>query len=349
MNRVNIICTPFRISSSVFSSQLHLLRRGSEGNEAIEVLAEGAPDWVQPVERLQGDVEALLELCSNSTLSRRRVKVDSINSVFNIGGDASKVGYRSVAQQKTRREKPVKTFNRVGFWVESIRDGKRCKWKELRNCVGSIEQGVMEGRLQGCKVFMFTDNSAVERAFYNGTSSDKHLFELVLRLRKTAMQEELIVHVIHIAGTRMIKMSIDGLSRGDTHEGVAAGRNIVEFMDLHKDAFTRSPSLQDWWQETWREDLWGKLHELSKEEWFTHYAEMGQVESVFWLPPPAAADVCVKQLAFWRQHSLFGHAHVFICPRLFTCLWRKQLGKVCDILIKVPILCLERVWGTYPF
>ena len=161
----------------------------------------------------------------------------------------------------------------MGFWVETIRDGKRSNWKELRNCVGAIEEGVLGGTIGGCKVFMFTDNSVAERAYYKGTSLDKHLFELVLRLRKVAMKGELILHVVHIAGTRMIKMGIDGLSRGDTHEGVASGTNMVEFMDLHKDAFVRSPELKAWIDKVWDADLWGRLHQLNKEEWFTHDEE----------------------------------------------------------------------------
>ena len=64
----------------------------------------------------------------------------------------------------------------------------------------------------------------------------------------------------------MIRMGIDGLSRGDNHEGVASGRNMVEFMDLHRSEFERSPGLRAWLWDVWRPDLWGKLHELSKEE-----------------------------------------------------------------------------------
>ena len=105
--------------------------------------------------------------------------------------------------------------------------------------------------------------------------------------------------------------------------------------------------MRAWLWDVWRPDLWGKLHELSKEEWFTHDDEGKGLEAVVWTPPPAAADACVEQMAFWRHQSPFEHVHVFVCPRLFTCLWRKQLGKACDVLIEVPLPCLESVWGTY--
>ena len=328
------------------NADIDLLRRANEGEDVKPSLPAEAPAWLEPVPRLTGDLDALLELCSDERPPRRRVRVQDVDSVFYVGGDASKVGYGSAMQQKTKQGKAVSTHSRIGFWTESIRDGKRSNWKELRNCVGAIEEGVASGRLSNCEVFLFTDNTVAERAYYGGTSSDKHLFDLTLRLRKVVMKGDLILHVIHIAGTRMIKMGIDGLSRGDNHEGVAAGKNMVEFMDLHLSAFERSPRLKNWLWNVWRTDLWGKLHELKKEEWFTHDDETRDLEAVVWTPPPAAADVCVEQLAFWRHQSPFHHTHVFVCPRLFTCLWRKQLGKACDVLIEVPLPCLESVWGT---
>ena len=159
------------------------------------------------------------------------------------------------------------------------------------------------------------------------------------------MKGELILHVVHIAGAHIIKMGIDGLSQGDTNEGVASGSNMVEFIDLHKGAFERSFELKTWIFTILGQELWGTLHQLNKEEWFTHDAECDMFESLVWVPPPAVADVCVEQMDFWRQHSPFKHTH--LCPQLFTCLWGKHLGKTCNVLIEVPLLCLERVWGTH--
>jgi hypothetical protein len=62
-----------------------------------------------------------------------------------------------------------------------------------------------EGLLAGHEIFLFTDNSAAERAYYyKGTSSAQPLFELVLWLRKLEMAGKFKLHVIHVAGTRMI-------------------------------------------------------------------------------------------------------------------------------------------------
>jgi hypothetical protein len=51
-----------------------------------------------------------------------------------------------------------------------------------------------------------------------------------------------------------------------------------------------------------------------------------------WSPPPGAADVTVEEL----RKSLIkgrGSTHVFLCPRLLTPQWRRQLNKACDLVV----------------
>jgi hypothetical protein len=54
-----------------------------------------------------------------------------------------------------------------------------------------------------------------------------------------------------------------------------------------------------------------------------------------WEPPPAAAKFAVEEL--WkarlkRQVS----THIFVCPRLMTPSWRKQLSRVADDMFEIP-------------
>ena len=70
------------------------------------------------------------------------------------------------------------------------------------------------GELKGVEFFMFTDNLMFERVFYKGASKITLLFEIVLRLHQVQIIGELILHVIHIAGTQMIEARIDVISRG---------------------------------------------------------------------------------------------------------------------------------------
>ena len=82
-------------------------------------------------------------------------------------------------------------------------------------------------------MFLFTDNSTAEAVFYKGNSTSRPLFELMLRLRKLEMAGDLILHVIHVAGTRMVAEGADGGSRGDLNQGVMAGQSILDFVPLH--------------------------------------------------------------------------------------------------------------------
>jgi hypothetical protein len=87
-------------------------------------------------------------------------------------------------------------------------------FRELTNLVDSIEQGVSCGELTNTELFLFTDNTTAEGAYYKGNSPSRPLFEQILRLRRLEMVATLRLHVIHVAGTQMIQQGTDGLSRG---------------------------------------------------------------------------------------------------------------------------------------
>ena len=89
------------------------------------------------------------------------------------------------------------------------------------------------------EVFMCTDNSTAESAYYKGSSSSKILHELILRLHKLVLDYCLIIHFIHILGKRMIAQGTDGCSRGVLMEGVMAGKDMLSFIDLNKSAVER--------------------------------------------------------------------------------------------------------------
>jgi hypothetical protein len=93
---------------------------------------------------------------------------------------------------------------------------------------------------------MFTDNSTAESAYFKGTSSSELLFALVLRLRKVEMSGKCIIHLVHVAGTRMIWQGMDGLSRGDRNAGVMAGASMLSFVPLHLSALDRSEEILPW-------------------------------------------------------------------------------------------------------
>jgi hypothetical protein len=162
-----------------------------------------------------------------------------VNSVQYGFGDASGSGFGSTFKIQQA------VLYRHGIWG-SDSDGKLSNWRELTNLVEALELEARESRLKGCEVFMFTDNSTVEAAFFRGTSSSERLFLLVLRLRKLEVNHQCLIHVIHVAGTRMIGQGSDGLSRGNLTEGVMTGQSMLSYVPLGKTALERAPALEPW-------------------------------------------------------------------------------------------------------
>ena len=66
-----------------------------------------------------------------------------------------------------------------------------------------IKRLYSEGKLRECKIFLFTDNTVADYAYYKGSSSYGVLFDLVLRLRKV-QKGELVLYVVYMVRTRMI-------------------------------------------------------------------------------------------------------------------------------------------------
>ena len=122
---------------------------------------------------------------------------------------------------------------------------------EAENLVNRVERGVSEKSIQGCELFMCTDNIVFEAGFYKGTSSSKKLFDLHLRLRVAMMKGDITAHMVHIAGTRMKGAGVDGLSRGDLLEGIIAHVDPLSFIPLNKSCDEREGNAIETWIRDW--------------------------------------------------------------------------------------------------
>jgi hypothetical protein len=302
------------------------------------------PDYVSPVPRLMDDLLSLQSLMSSSSPPFRIIRSRSIAVAVYGFVDASSIGFGS-----TLILPDGCTAFRHGCWGRDT-DDESSNFKELSNLVTTIEEGVASGELVGTELFIFTDNSTAKGAFYKGNSSNRLLFTLILRLRSIEMGGQLRLHVVHVAGTRMISQGTDGLSRGDYTTGVMAGIPMLNFIPLHLDAIARSPTLLTWAQS------WVPLCDiapLTPEDWFEAghglaggaYRADGMWEPhlsrqqwFLWTPPPAAASAAIDELSTSRQKRPHLN-HVFICPRLLTSMWRKKLFKVSDIVLELPAGC----------
>jgi hypothetical protein len=285
--------------------------------------AEEAPQFVKAAPRFLPDLMALRALMSCEKPPLKRARCSKVATATCSFVDASGRGFGSTFQIGN------KIFFQYGQWPDRISETMSSNWRELANLVESLEAEVREHGLRDCEIFLFTDNTTAEAAYWKGTSKSEWLFELVLRLRLLEMRNDLIIHVIHVAGKRMIAQGTDGTSRGDKSMGVMRGVPMEEFCPLHKTAFQRSPELKTWLTAAteWLEPTF-----LDPEGWFLQGQDAG---NFVWCPAPAAADVVVEQLGKAR-HKRSTSLHLIVAPRLFTGKWRRHMTRESDFYFKIP-------------
>jgi hypothetical protein len=306
-----------------------------------ESLPQHAPQWVSPVPRLADDLTSLQELFRPLRPPKRIIRARKFATCIYGFADASGLGFGSTLALPTGG-----TLYRYGIWGRDA-DNSSSNYRELRNVVESLEEAYDDTHLQNCEVHVFTDNSTAEGAYYRGNSPSKLLFELVLRLRRLEMHGNLILHLTHVAGTRMVSQGTDGLSRGLVTGGVMIHQPMLQFVPLHLPACDRCPALLPWIQDWWPTppvvplspiDWFERGHGLSGGHrdscgmWIPHESS----ESWFlWAPAPAAAPTALQELGISR-HKRPHLAHVFVCPRLFTQKWRKRLHTLADLVLELP-------------
>ena len=115
--------------------------------------------------------------------------------------------------------------------------------------VTKIECLVREWKVQGQEVFLSTDNSMFEFTYYRGYSMPWKLSAIILRLYQDIRDGDLILCVMHVAGTRMkVKAwGVNGLSRGDLLEGMMAGQDLLSFIPLLEGVIEKSKGRVDRW------------------------------------------------------------------------------------------------------
>jgi hypothetical protein len=281
---------------------------------------------VQAKPRLFADVKALLSLCEDEAPPWRQVRPKRTAMVIYGFGDASGSAYGASSQVAGADEFHFE----FGQWIASVTEEESSNWREFTNVVEYLERRGADGHLDESEVFMFTDNSVTEAAFWKGNSHSRKLCALVLRLRQLEMRTGMILHVVHVSGKRMIAQGTDGLSRGDHSTGVMRGEKMEAFVPLHKSALERSPALRPWLEDVLIDH---GARFLSAEGWFEDTDREG---TFVWTPAPAAADIVVERLAQAR-HKRPNSLHLVVVPRLMTGRWRKQLLKACDFSCRISL------------
>jgi hypothetical protein len=207
-----------------------------------------------------------------------------------------------------------------------------------------------QGELSGVEIFIFTDNSTAEAAFCRGSSSNQKLYGMIREVKAMEMLFETRVHVVHVAGKRMIAQGTDGLSRGCLADGVMEGKEMTSFVPLHLSAVTRSTSLMPWLQYGSggrKEEI---LEVLTPEEWYEKGHDIAggtpncdgvwtptyRYGNFVWSPPPCVAEQCLEELRRAR-HKRQRSTHVFVCPKIMSyASWQRQLFRSADVVIQIP-------------
>ena len=294
---------------------------------------EKPPRKVRMVNRFRSDVHALEDLTSFDVPPHQLVRASKTGRAVFGFGDASGTGFGASVKIGDV------TVWQSGQWSWTFKQ-ESSNYRELGNLVQCLEGLAEKGVLDGCEIFMFTDNSTAESAHYRGTSSSRSLFELVLRLKKLEMSRECLIHLVHIAGTRMIFQGTDGLSRGDQNAGVMRGENMLDHVPLNLSCLKRSSAVKPWIKKWLISQTQGVDPVfLGPDDWPQSHPSRGVY---VWTPPPAAAAAAVEWMA-QSIHKRPSSMHVFVAPRLMTAWWRRVLSKATDVSFVVPVG--TPVWG----
>ena len=302
------------------------------------------PRYVTAVSRLRDDVSVLSTFLDQEIAPWRFIRGDRIGVVQYGFGDAAKAGFGASFE-----DRDGSLWYRLGVWGKDEEE-ESSNYRELKNLVEALESRGESGMLGGMELFFFTDNSTAEATYYKGSSSSKKLFKLIVRLRNLELSQGCKIHLIHVAGTRMIHQGTDGLSRGDIGEGVMKGDAMLNYIPLHLSAIERSDTLKQQiincigagdksvhieflnyenWFIRGHDIIGGKMN--ADKVWIPRY----KAGTFIWTPPPAGGLIAVEQLRrarLKRENS----THIMIIPRLMSPEWKRQLFKVSDLYVELP-------------
>ena len=190
----------------------------------------------------------MLEFLLEGSIPKRiSVRVKNSGFVHYGIGDASGNGYRAA----------IHIGGNLHFrysQCSSRESEETSNYREFSDLVNCVEKLYGEGHLKDCELFSHTNNLVTDCTYYKGSSSSRTLFLLILRLRKVQMAGDMILHVNHISGKRMITSGIDGLSRGVTNEGVMKGIQIRDYLPMYLSVVDRSSKLIPWIRPWWLQD-----------------------------------------------------------------------------------------------
>ncbi|KAL7557316.1 hypothetical protein ACA910_022411 [Epithemia clementina (nom. ined.)] len=287
------------------------------------------PERVRPGKRLAFDIAALEGLTAAEDSPDRYLRPRKYNSCTRYYfADASGGAYGLSGWSPDDSTVEVN----YGTWDHQVYQGSSSNYRELANIVQKIEELDAEGRLnEGLELFIFTDNVHTESAFYKGTAKLPKVLDLMYRVHCILMKGYAFIHIIWVAGKRMIQQGTDGLSRSDLTTGAMMGAPIETFIPLHKSALERQPQQISLLLQQIAEGT--TLNFLEARDWFIAPFES---DGVFvWLPPPCITDHVVFLMAE-AIHLRPWNTHLLIVPSILSRRWQRALSKTTDVIANLP-------------
>ena len=310
-------------------------RLGVEGHDSTATVA-GNPEMVRVTELLTRNARTLSRLVSGTSPIQLIVRpIRGSDNVAYAGSDASGEGF---GVRDWMPDKPGEFV--FGFWHRTT-VGSSSNWREMKAALDKMKQDVQSGRLQGREVWFVTDNSTLERAYYKGYSSSVELYEMVEELRALTLVGGFVLRIVHVAGTRMIELGIDGLSRGELELGLMS-KPLRDSIPLAETPIERSPGgLLDWIQEIVGTSQ-QQVRVATPMDW--HYnaqqsdATSNQSKSEVWIwdLPPAAGHYALEELAMGRTKRRDLLTGIVLIPNLMMPEWYRRLSKTVDVHFRLP-------------
>jgi hypothetical protein len=316
--------------------------KGDEPDE-LEVSDEdveglGPPNLLKAACSLGQQMSDLADLTDSPTPLMIPVRATrTLNLVYGFG-DASGEGFGSAArvfeEQRTRdpTDNPIRT--RRGFWCTTISE-EASNYREMRNILEMLVDLDDVAELTGAEVFLFTDNEVTEHVYYRGSSTNKLLYGLMFDMRKLSLERGFKLHVIHIAGTRMIGQVTDGLSRGEFQLGSLTDP-LTQIVPLHLAPTDRSPLLLPWIR-SWATLPTGRDIPLASPTDWIHQAHMPGFN--IWSLPPAASLYALEELGLAKVKRGTQVGAVILVPKLMKPDWFRRFHRVVDVFFEVKPNC----------
>ena len=79
----------------------------------------------------------------------------------------------------------------------------------------NVKEEYEAGSFNGHEVWIGIDSKVSEKIWHRGGYTDKELYEIMLEMWEIARKQQFLLHLIHVAVSRLICCGVDGPSHGN--------------------------------------------------------------------------------------------------------------------------------------